>query len=217
MDLDELADLRREYQSAGLDEADLDPDPIAQFGAWFKAWHQVAVGDANAMVLATATPDGRPSARTVLLKGVVDGGFVFYTNYDSRKGRELAANPRATLLFPWHAIGRQLIVEGTVERLPAEASDAYWATRPPGSRLGAAASPQSTVVADRAALDERYAEVAAAHPSGDIPRPPHWGGFRLEPDRFELWQGRANRLHDRLVYVPDPSLPTGWRVERLAP
>jgi pyridoxamine 5'-phosphate oxidase len=217
MDLDDLADLRREYQNAGLDEADLDPDPIAQFGAWFKAWHQVAVGDANAMVLSTATPDGRPSARTVLLKGVVDGGFVFYTNYDSRKGRELAANPRATLLFPWHAIGRQLIVEGKVARLPAEVSDAYWATRPPGSRLGAAASPQSTVVAGRAALDERYAEVAAAHPDGDIPRPPNWGGFRLEPDRFELWQGRVNRLHDRLAYRPDPSLPTGWRVERLAP
>jgi pyridoxamine 5'-phosphate oxidase len=217
MDLDDLADLRREYQSAGLHEADLDPDPIAQFRAWFKTWHQVAVGDANAMVLATATPDGRPSARTVLLKGVVDGGFVFYTNYDSRKGREVAANPRATLLFPWHAIGRQLIVEGTVARLPAEASDAYWATRPPGSRLGAAASPQSTVVAGRDALDERYAQVAAAHPDGDIPRPPNWGGFRVEPDRFELWQGRVNRLHDRLVYRPDPSLPTGWRVERLAP
>jgi pyridoxamine 5'-phosphate oxidase len=217
MDLDELADLRREYESAGLGEADLDPDPIAQFGAWFKAWHQVAVGDPNAMVLATATPDGRPAARTVLLKGLVDGGFVFYTNYESRKGRELAANPRATLLFPWHAVGRQLIVEGTVARLPAEASDAYWATRPPGSRLGAAASPQSTVVADRADLDERYAEVAAAHPGGDIPRPTHWGGFRVEPDRFELWQGRVNRLHDRLAYRPDPSLPTGWRVERLAP
>jgi pyridoxamine 5'-phosphate oxidase len=217
VDLDDLADLRREYQSAGLDESDVDPDPVAQFGAWFKAWHQVAVGDANAMVLATATPEGRPSTRTVLLKGVVDGGFVFYTNYESRKGRELAANPRATLLFPWHPIGRQLIVEGAVERLSPEASDAYWATRPPGSRLGAAASPQSTVVADRAALDRRYAEVAGAHPDGDIPRPAHWGGFRVVPDRFELWQGQENRLHDRLAYVRDPSWPTGWRVVRLAP
>jgi pyridoxamine 5'-phosphate oxidase len=217
MDLTELADLRREYESAGLREVDLDPDPITQFGAWYKAWSEVAVGDANAMVLATATLDGRPSVRTVLLKGVVDGAFVFYTNYESRKGRELAANPRATLLFPWHALGRQLIVEGAVERLPAEASDAYWATRPPGSRLGAAASPQSTVVTDRAALDERFAEVAAAHPGGDIPRPPQWGGFRVVPERFELWQGRENRLHDRLAYRLDASLPTGWRVERLAP
>ncbi|HEY8526540.1 MAG TPA: pyridoxamine 5'-phosphate oxidase [Acidimicrobiales bacterium] len=213
----DLADLRREYQSAGLSEADLDPDPFAQFGAWFKAWRDVAVGDPNAMVLATATPDGRPSARTVLLKGVAGGGFVFYTNYESRKGRELAANPRATLLFPWYPVGRQVIVEGTVEKVAAAESDAYWATRPPGSRLGAAASPQSTVVPDRAALDQRFAEVAAAHPDGDIPRPPHWGGFRLVPVRFELWQGRENRLHDRLAYRPDASLPTGWRVERLAP
>ncbi|HEX8804587.1 MAG TPA: pyridoxamine 5'-phosphate oxidase, partial [Acidimicrobiales bacterium] len=200
MDLAELADLRREYRSAGLAETDLDPDPVVQFARWFAAWSAVAVGDANAMVLATATPDGRPSARTVLLKGVVGGGFVFYTNYASRKGRELDANPRAALLFPWHAIGRQLIVEGAVARLPAADSDAYWATRPPGSRLGAAASPQSSVVPDRATLDRRLAELAAAHPGGDIPRPAHWGGYRLEPDRFELWQGGENRLHDRLVY-----------------
>lgn len=217
MDLDDLAESRRDYRNAGLAEDDLDPDPVAQFGAWFTAWQQVAVGDANAMVLATATPDGRPSARLVLLKGIVDRGFAFYTNYESRKGRELAANPRATLLFPWHALGRQVVVEGAAERLPVEVSDAYWAARPPGSRLGAAASPQSTVVADRAALDARFAEVAAAHPAGDIPRPPHWGGFLVRPDRFELWQGRENRLHDRLAYRPDPSLATGWRIERLAP
>jgi pyridoxamine 5'-phosphate oxidase len=217
MDLADLADLRRDYQNAGLDEGDLDPDPIVQFGAWFAAWHKVAVGDANAMIVATATPDGRPSARTVLLKGIVEGGFAFYTNYESRKARELAANPRATILFPWHALGRQLIVEGVVERLPADVSDAYWATRPAGSRLGAAASPQSSVVADRAALDRLFTELATAHPDGDIPRPAHWGGFRLVPDRFELWQGQENRLHDRLAYRPDPSLATGWRVERLAP
>jgi pyridoxamine 5'-phosphate oxidase len=217
MDLSDLADLRREYQSVGLAESELDPDPIAQFGAWLGDWQAVAVGDANAMVLATAAPDGRPSARTVLLKGVSGGDFVFFTNYGSRKGRELAANPRGTLLFPWHAIGRQLIVEGGVERVPVEVSDAYWATRPPGSRLGAAASPQSTVVPDRADLDRRYAELAAAHPDGDVPRPDHWGGYRLRPDRIELWQGRQNRLHDRFAYVPDGSLPTGWRVVRLAP
>ena len=217
MDLSDLADLRREYQSAGLDESELAPDPIAQFGVWLGDWQVVAVGDANAMVLATATPDGRPSARTVLLKGVSGGDFVFFTNYGSRKGRELAANPRGTLLFPWHAIGRQVIVEGAVERVPVEVSDAYWATRPLGSRLGAAASPQSTVVPDRADLDRRYAAVAAAHPDGDIPRPDHWGGYRLRPDRIELWQGRENRLHDRFAYVPDESLPTGWRVVRLAP
>jgi pyridoxamine 5'-phosphate oxidase len=192
-------------------------DPLAQLQEWYTAARAAGVTEPEAAALATATPDGRPSVRIVLLRGIGAEGVAFYTNYESRKGRELAANPRATLLFPWHAVGRQLIVEGSVERLPAETSDAYWATRPPGSRLGAAASPQSTVVADRAALDERYAEVAAAHADGDIPRPAHWGGFRVEPDRFELWQGRVNRLHDRLAYRPDPSLPTGWRVERLAP
>jgi pyridoxamine 5'-phosphate oxidase len=217
MDTAHLADLRREYQSAGLAEADVDPDPIVQFGVWFEAWRPVAVGDPNAMVLATATLDGRPSARTVLLKGVVEDGFVFFTNYESRKGCELAANPRATLVFPWHALGRQVIVEGEARRLPAEDSDAYWATRPKGSRLGAAASPQSAVVADRAELDGRYAALAAAHPGGDIPRPEHWGGLVVRPDRVELWQGQQNRLHDRVAYRRDPSGPSGWRIERLAP
>ena len=217
MDLDDLAGLRREYQAAGLDERDVDPDPFVQFGAWFSSWRRLALGEPNAVVLATATPDGRPSARTVLLKGVTGGGFVFFTNYGSRKGRELAANPRATLLFSWHPIGRQVTVEGAVEPVGDAESDAYWATRPRGSRLGSAASPQSTVVPDRAALDALFAEVEARHAGDDIPRPAHWGGFRVVPDRVEFWQGAANRVHDRLAYSRDPASPTGWRLDRLAP
>ena len=217
MDLDDLAGLRHEYQSAGLDEADADADPFAQFAAWFRAWRDLAVGEPNAMVVATAALDGRPSARTVLLKGVSHAGFVFYSNYDSRKGRELGANPQATLLFSWHPVGRQVVVEGAVEKTTAAESDAYWATRPRGSRLGAAASPQSTPVADRAELDERFAALDADYAGVDIPRPPHWGGFRVVPDRLEFWQGRANRVHDRLEYRRDALAPAGWRVGRLAP
>jgi pyridoxamine 5'-phosphate oxidase len=217
MDLDDLADLRHEYQAAGLVESDLDPDPVAQFGTWFGEWRALGVGEPNAMVVATATPDGRPSARTVLLKGVVDGKFRFFTNYDSRKGRELAANPWATLLLPWHPVNRQVTIEGRVERVGADVSDAYWASRPFGSRLGAAASPQSTPVADRAELDRRFAAVAAAHPDGEIPRPDHWGGFAVVPDRIEFWQGRENRVHDRLSYRRTLPPAPAWTVERLAP
>jgi pyridoxamine 5'-phosphate oxidase len=217
VDLDDLAGLRREYQSAGLDEADVDPDPFVQFGRWFAEWRGLAVGEPNAMVLATATPDGRPSARTVLLKGVGAGGFVFHTNYASRKGRQLADNPGAALVFSWHPVGRQVLVEGAAERLTAEASDAYWAIRPRGSRLGAVASPQSAVVPDRKAVDEMLAAAESRYAGVDIPRPAHWGGYRVVPDSVEFWQGRENRVHDRLVYRRDPSMPTGWRLERLAP
>jgi pyridoxamine 5'-phosphate oxidase len=217
VDLDELADLRHEYESEGLAEGDVDPDPYAQFGTWFADWRAVGVGEANAMVVATAALDGRPSARTVLLKGVTDRGFAFYTNYESRKGRELAANPQAALVFSWHPIARQVLVEGSVERVTEAESDAYWASRPRGSRLGAAASPQSTVVPDRAALDARFAAVEADNAGREIPRPGHWGGFRVVPDRVEFWQGRRNRVHDRLAYRRDPSAATGWRLERLAP
>lgn len=217
MDLDDLAGLRHEYQSAGLDEADVEPDPFAQFATWFRAWRALAVGEPNAMVVATAAADGRPSARTVLLKGVTHAGFVFFTNYDSRKGRELAANPQATLLFSWHPVGRQVIVEGAVEHTTDAEADAYWASRPRGGRLGAAASPQSEVVEDRAALDARFAALDARYATTEVPRPAHWGGFRVVPDRFEFWQGRANRVHDRLAYERDPDATGGWRLRRLAP
>lgn len=217
MDTHELTDLRLEYSHAGLSVADLAADPIEQFRTWFAAWHEVAVGDPNAVVVATATPDGRPSVRTVLLRRVDDAGFTFFTNYTSRKGRELAANPHATLLFSWHPVGRQVVVEGVASRLDPAASDAYWATRPRESQVAALASPQSAVVADRAELERRWSEIETDHAGRPVPRPEHWGGFRVAPERVEFWQGREWRLHDRLAYRRDPSTASGWRVERLAP
>jgi pyridoxamine 5'-phosphate oxidase len=217
VDVHELTELRQEYSYAGLSAADLAADPVAQFRAWFKTWHDVCVGDPNAMVVSTAGADGRPSARTVLLRALDEGGFTFFTNLTSRKGRELVANPWATLLFPWHPLGRQVIVEGPAAPVDAAASDAYWATRPRGSQIAAHASPQSEVVADRADLERRWAEQEAAHAGRDVPRPEHWGGIRVEHERIEFWQGRERRLHDRLVYERDPSGDTGWRVSRLAP
>jgi pyridoxamine 5'-phosphate oxidase len=217
VDLSELAELRQEYTYAGLDEADLAPDPVEQFRRWFAAWHEVAVGDPNAMVVCTATPDGRPSVRTVLLRALDDAGFVFFSNYDSRKGRELAANPHAALLFPWHPLGRQVVVEGVVERLADEASDAYWVTRPRASRIAALASPQSRVIADRAEVEDRWAQLEAEHADDDVPRPANWGGYRVAHERVEFWQGRERRMHDRLVFRRDAAAPSGWRTERLAP
>jgi pyridoxamine 5'-phosphate oxidase len=216
VDTHELTELRQDYTFAGLSAGDLAADPIDQFRTWFAAWREVAVGDTNAMVVATATPDGAPSVRTVLLRAVDARGFTFFSNYDSRKGRELAANPRAALLFPWHPLGRQVIVEGPAERVDAAASDEYWATRPRGSQIAALASPQSTVVPDRASLERRWDELEATYP-GDVPRPENWGGVRVAPERIEFWQGRDRRLHDRLAYRRDPSAASGWRVERLAP
>ena len=217
MDLSELAELRQEYTYAGLDVDDLAPDPVTQFRRWFAAWHEVAVGDPNAMVVTTASPDGRPSVRTVLLRALDDEGFVFFTNLDSRKGRELAANPHAALLFPWHPLGRQVIVEGEAAPIPADASDAYWASRPRASQIAALASPQSQVVPDRAALDDRWAALEADLAGREVPRPPHWGGIRVRHERVEFWQGRERRLHDRLVYRRDPASTSAWRIERLAP
>jgi pyridoxamine 5'-phosphate oxidase len=217
VDLSELSELRQEYTYAGLDEGDLAPEPVEQFRRWFAAWHEVAVGDPNAMVVATASPDGRPSVRTVLLRALDGDGFVFFTNHDSRKGRELRGNPHAALLFPWHPLGRQVIVEGPASPLDPAASDAYWATRPRGSQLAAMASPQSEVIPDRATLDDRWADLEAEHAGRDIPRPSHWGGFRVTHERVEFWQGRERRMHDRLAYRRDPASPSGWRIERLAP
>ena len=217
MDLSELADLRQEYTGAGLDETDLAADPVEQFRRWYAAWHDVAVGDPNAMVVTTATPEGRPSVRTVLLRAVDADGFVFFSNYDSRKGRELAANPHAALLFPWHPLGRQVIVEGSASPVTDDASDAYWATRPRGSQIAAMASPQSQVIPDRAGFERRWADLERDLEGVDVPRPDNWGGFRVAHERVEFWQGRERRMHDRLAYRRDPDVPTGWRVERLAP
>jgi pyridoxamine 5'-phosphate oxidase len=200
---------------AGLVEADVDPDPVVQFGRWFDDAKAADLVEPSAMTLATATAEGVPSARMVLLRGVDQRGFVFYTNYESRKAAELAANPRAALVFWWGELQRQIRVEGPVERTSQQESAAYFRTRPLGSRLSAWASPQSRVIPGRAVLDQRVAELAAGHPDGDIPLPPFWGGYRLVPEVVELWQGRPNRLHDRLRYTREPG--GGWRIERLAP
>jgi pyridoxamine 5'-phosphate oxidase len=207
-------DVRREYASAGFELDQLDPDPIEQFRRWYADAAASEPGEPNAMTLATAAPGGPPSARIVLLKGIDAGGFTFHTHYDSRKGRELAANPRAALVFHWPSRHRQVRIEGTAERTSPADSDAYFATRPPLARVSAAASPQSAPVADRAELERRIAEVLAAHPEGDVPRPEHWGGIRVVPDAIEFWQGQPNRLHDRARYERDGD---GWRRTRLAP
>jgi pyridoxamine 5'-phosphate oxidase len=199
----------------GLAEGDVDPDPVVQFGRWLGDAQAAGLVEPTATTLATATADGRPSARMVLLRGVDQRGFVFYTNYESRKAAELAANPRAALVFWWGELQRQVRVEGRVEKTSQEESAAYFATRPLGSRLSAWASPQSQVIPGRAVLDRRVAELAAAYPGGDVPLPPFWGGYRLVHEVVELWRGRPNRLHDRLRYTRAEG--GGWRVERLAP
>ncbi len=229
-----LADIRRDYSAGGLNRTSLDANPLVQFDRWFaqasaggrarkigialyKLWHAIlghAPIDVNAMTLATVDNTGRPSTRTVLLKGVDERGFVFYTNYDSRKGRELAENANAALTFFWADLERQVCVAGTVTKLPPDESEEYFKSRPRGSRLAAWASNQSDVVADRAALEKKWDEMAAKFP-GDVPLPPNWGGYVLKPERIEFWQGRPSRLHDRFSYtrLGDNS----WRLERLAP
>ena len=210
----DLASLRRSYARASLGEGDVAADPIAQFLAWFDDARAAELREPNAMTLATATPDGAPSARIVLLKGVDERGFVFYTDYRSRKGDELAANPRAALVFHWAELERQVRVTGTVSRVSREESEAYYRTRPVGSRIGAWASHQSRPIAGRAELEAREAELARRYADGDVPLPPHWGGYRVAPETVEFWQGRPSRLHDRLRYVREDG---GWRVERLSP
>lgn len=211
-----IADLRREYARARLDEQDLAADPFVMFAAWFAQAVETALPEPNAMTLATAAPDGTPSARVVLLKAVDAAGFVFFTDYRSRKGVELAANPKAALVFHWQELERQVRVVGSVSRIHDAESDAYYRTRPLGSRFGAWASEQSAVLRSRAELEGRLAAVEARHPDGDVPRPSHWGGFRVSPVEVEFWQGRESRLHDRLRYRRAGG-DDSWMVERLSP
>jgi pyridoxamine 5'-phosphate oxidase len=233
-----IADLRREYNLTGLRRSDLEADPILQFKRWFdQAQGAHASGrlrkffvrlykrlllmsgaellDLTAMTLATADKEARPSARIVLLKGVDQRGFAFYTNYESRKAQQLTENPHAALVFYWSDLEREVCISGEVSRLPAGESDAYWNSRPRGSKLGALASKQSSVVRDRAALEEKWKQLEAQYPGDQIPRPATWGGYLLRPTRIEFWQGRANRLHDRFCYARQPD--NTWTIERLSP
>jgi len=233
-----IAEIRREYSLGGLNRQELDADPLTQFKAWFgqatavqqgsrwrkigialfKLWHAIlghAPVDANAMVLATTTRDGQPSARTVLLKGVDERGFIYFTNYDSRKGREVADNPNAALVFYWPELERQVCVTGKVSKLPVSESEAYFKSRPQGSQLAAWASNQSSAVPDRKTLDQQWREMEARFRDGDIPCPPNWGGYVLSPARIEFWQGRPNRLHDRFRYTRQAD--ESWIIERLSP
>ncbi|HQY33676.1 pyridoxamine 5'-phosphate oxidase [Actinotalea sp.] len=206
---------RRTYLLGSLDEVDVDPDPFVQVRRWFDDAVAARLTEPNAMVLATASADAVPSARTVLLKGLDERGFVLFSHHGSRKGRDMAANPRASLVFPWFAMDRQVVVVGDVELVDRAEVEAYFASRPHGSRLGAWVSRQSTVIADRSVLDERLAEVSARWPEGtDVPVPAFWGGFRVVPSTVELWQGRESRLHDRLRYRRAGG---GWVLERLSP
>jgi pyridoxamine 5'-phosphate oxidase len=209
-----LADLRKDYALAGLLEKDLARDPFRQFEKWFHEAEAAKLTEPNAMILATAARDGRPSARTVLLKSVDGRGFVFFTNYESRKGRELDGNPHATLLFPWLALERQVIVEGTVTKVAREESEAYFHSRPRASQLAAWASAQSTIIASRAVLEDAMKTLEQKYAGQEVPVPPAWGGWRLGPDAVEFWQGRRSRLHDRLRYR---RAKEGWTIERLAP
>lgn len=211
-----IADLRENYTRGGLSEADAGGDPFALFGAWFDAALAAGLPEPNAMTLATVGPGGQPSARVVLLKGFDERGFTFFTNYESRKGREMAGNPLVALVFLWHPFERQVRVEGRAERVGPKESDDYYRVRPLGSRLGAWASPQSEVIPGREVLEKEQAELTAKYADGAVPRPPHWGGYRVRPTAVEFWQGRPSRLHDRIRFRQAEG-DAGWVRERLGP
>jgi len=211
----DAAELRRDYMQRALDESGVDPDPITQFEWWYREALTTGMLEPNAMTLATATADGKPSARIVLLKDFDERGFTFFTNYESRKGAELEQNPRAALVFWWDVMERQVRIEGRVSRVEPELSDEYFGSRPLGSRLGAWASRQSSILSSRSELEQRLAVMEAKYVGGEVPRPPHWGGYRVSPDAFEFWQGRPSRLHDRIVYVRQED--GSWKIQRLSP
>ena len=215
MNLPDLSAIRTDYARAGLSEGDLDPSPTAQIAKWLSEAIAAGHPEPTAMSLATATPEGEPSNRIVLLKGI-DEGLVFFTNYESAKGKELAANPRAAANLFWTLLERQVRVRGAVAKVARAESEAYFRSRPYESRIGAWASAQSDVIADRSVLDAKIAALKAQYPT-DVPLPPFWGGYRLVPDSVELWQGRPSRLHDRLRYTRVPGSDPGWKVERLSP
>ena len=209
-----ISDIRKEYMRESLSEGDVELNPYLQFGRWWREALGAEIEEVNAMTLATASADGKPSARIVLLKGYDEHGFVFFTNYTSRKGQDMAENDQVTLLFFWKELERQVRIEGRVEKLGVEENDAYFQSRPEGSRIGAWASPQSQVIPDRSFLDEQVRLYSGQFSEGTIPRPSHWGGYRVKPVLLEFWQGRPSRLHDRIRYIGEEG---SWRIERLAP
>lgn len=211
----DIAGLRHEYIGQGLRRSDLNPDPVAQFDNWFSAAIEAGIRDANAMALATASSDGRPSVRIVLLKEFSEAGFVFFTNYHSQKGVQLEENPRAALVFYWMEVERQIRIEGAVHKTSHEESEKYFHSRPSGAQIGAWASPQSQTIDGRRILEARLADMEQRFASREVPLPPHWGGYRLTPERFEFWHGRPNRLHDRFRYTRESG--GGWKIDRLAP
>jgi pyridoxamine 5'-phosphate oxidase len=211
----DIAALRQEYTQGGFSEDEADSNPIRQFENWFQQALKVGLREPNAMVLATVGPNGQPSTRVVLLKDVSEKGFSFFTNYESRKGQELAQNPKASATFPWLDLERQVCIQGHVTRLSREESEAYWKVRPRASRLGAWVSKQSTVISGRPFLEARMQELQNQYPGEDIPLPPYWGGYLLAPEEIEFWQGRRSRLHDRIHYRKQPD--NTWKIERLSP